>query len=139
MSLTLADVVVLAIVALSTLVALIRGFVREALSILAWAGAALITAYLFDPLRPLADDMIASETAGDIATIAVIFLVSAHYHMATAYIIGRVENGDYGVAIAYSSVLILVMLVAVSLVQFLISGRVLGRRTATPSARKVPA
>ena len=77
MSLTLADVVVLAIVALSTLVALIRGFVREALSILAWAGAALITAYLFDPLRPLADDMIASETAGDIATMRNQFLERA--------------------------------------------------------------
>src|SRR5439155_100843 len=36
---------------------------------------------------------------------AVIFLVSADYDMATTYIIHRVLNGDYGVAIAYSSVL----------------------------------
>jgi ABC-type multidrug transport system fused ATPase/permease subunit len=37
---------------------------------------------------------------------AVIFLVSAEFNMATAYIVGLVENGEYGVAIAYSSMLI---------------------------------
>lgn len=94
MSLTLADVVVLAIVALSTLVALIRGFVREVLSIVAWVGAALITAYLFDPLRPLADDFIASETAGDIATIAVIFLVSLLILSVITRAIGDVVSGS---------------------------------------------
>ena len=33
---------------------------------------------------------------------AVIFLVSAQYNLATAYIVGRVEISDFGVAIAYS-------------------------------------
>ena len=42
---------------------------------------------------------------------AVIFLVSAQYNLATAYIVGRVEVSDFGVAIAYSSVLIVIMLV----------------------------
>src|SRR3546814_9577447 len=51
------------------------------------------------------------------AISAVIFLVSANYDMATSYIIGRVQHGDYGLAIAYSSVLILVMMVAITLVQ----------------------
>ncbi|MBJ7536185.1 iron ABC transporter permease [Marinomonas sp. C1424] len=41
---------------------------------------------------------------------AVIFLVSADHNMATSYIIGLVENGEFGIAIAYCSVLILVML-----------------------------
>ncbi len=54
------------------------------------------------------------------AISAVIFLVSAEYNMATAYIIGRVENNDYGLAIAYSTVLIFVMLAAVGLLQLLI-------------------
>jgi hypothetical protein len=44
---------------------------------------------------------------------AVIFLVSAEYEMATTYIINRVVNGDYGVAIAYCSVLIVLMLLAI--------------------------
>ena len=62
------------------------------------------------------------------AISAVIFLVSAEYDMATSYIIGRVENGDYGLSIAYSSVLILVMLVAILLIQLLVGERRLGRR-----------
>ena len=44
------------------------------------------------------------------AISAVIFLVSAKYDMATSYIIGRFENNDYGLAIAYSTTLIFVML-----------------------------
>jgi len=64
------------------------------------------------------------------AISAVIFLVSAEYDMATSYIIGRVENGDFGLAIAYSSVLILVMLVAIVLIQLLVGERRLGRRAA---------
>ncbi len=51
------------------------------------------------------------------AISAVIFLVSAEYNMATSYIIGRVENNDYGIAIAYSSTLIVVMLMVVALMQ----------------------
>ena len=48
---------------------------------------------------------------------AVIFLVSAEYEWATTYIINRVVNGDYGVAIAYSSVLIVLMLAVIWLIQ----------------------
>jgi len=62
------------------------------------------------------------------AISAVIFLVSADYDMATSYILGRVEFGDYGLAIAYSSVLILVMLAAIGLIQFAVGKRELGRR-----------
>jgi len=62
------------------------------------------------------------------AVSAVIFLVSARHDMATSYIIGRVENNEYGVAIAYSTVLIGVMLVAIGLFQWLVGQRKLGRR-----------
>ncbi|MCP3689904.1 MAG: iron ABC transporter permease, partial [Gammaproteobacteria bacterium] len=62
------------------------------------------------------------------AISAVIFLVSAEYNMATAYIIGRVENNDYGIAIAYSTVLIFVMLSAVVAFQLVVGERKLGRR-----------
>ncbi|MEO1025274.1 MAG: iron ABC transporter permease [Pseudomonadota bacterium] len=63
------------------------------------------------------------------AISAVIFLVSARYDMATTYIIGRVENNDYGLAIAYSTALIFVMLAAVGLLQFLVGRVQIGRRT----------
>lgn len=66
------------------------------------------------------------------AVSAVVFLVSANYEMATTYILGRVENGDYGLAIAYCSVLILVMLAVIGLFQLAVGERRLGRR-ATPA------
>ena len=68
------------------------------------------------------------------AISAVIFLVSADYDMATSYILGRVEFGDYGLAIAYSSVLILVMLGAIALIQLAVGKRELGRRDSEPLA-----
>ena len=65
---------------------------------------------------------------------AVIFLVSAQYEWATTYIINRVINGDYGVAIAYCSVLIVLMLAVIGLIQWIVGERRLGRRaTAAPS------
>ena len=62
------------------------------------------------------------------AISAVIFLVSAEYNMATSYIIGRVENNDYGLAIAYSTTLIFVMLAAVGLLQVIVGKTKIGRR-----------
>jgi iron(III) transport system permease protein len=58
---------------------------------------------------------------------AVIFLVSAKHNMATSFIVGRVEAGDYGLSIAYSAVLILTMLMAILLLQAVIGTRKLRR------------
>lgn len=63
------------------------------------------------------------------AISAVIFLVSAEHNMATSYIIGRVENNDYGIAIAYSTVLIVVMLSVVALMQLVVGKTKTSRRT----------
>jgi iron(III) transport system permease protein len=68
---------------------------------------------------------------------AVIFLVSAEYEWATTYIINRVINGDYGVAIAYSSVLIVLMVLVILLIQRVVGERRLGRRAATLQPRGV--
>jgi iron(III) transport system permease protein len=61
---------------------------------------------------------------------AVIFLVTAENELATSYIIGRVGNGDYGVALAYCTVLIILMSLSIALIQFLVGERKLGRRKA---------
>ncbi|MNI34705.1 Sulfate transport system permease protein CysW [compost metagenome] len=58
---------------------------------------------------------------------AVVFLVSAQYNMATSYIVGLVENGEYGVAIAYSSMLIVVMITVITGFQLLVGERRLRR------------
>jgi len=65
---------------------------------------------------------------------AVIFLVTAENELATTYIIGRVGNGDYGVALAYCTVLILLMSAATALIQLVVGERQLGRRQAARPA-----
>ena len=70
---------------------------------------------------------------------AVIFLVTAENELATTYIIGRVGNGDYGVALAYCTVLIILMSLAIALIQFLVGERKLGRRKAGAPGLAVPA
>ncbi len=60
---------------------------------------------------------------------AVIFLVTAENELATTYIIGRAGNGDYGVALAYCTVLMLCMGAAIALIQLLVGERKLGRRS----------
>ncbi len=66
---------------------------------------------------------------------AVIFLVSARHNMATAFIVGRVENGEFGIAIAYSAVLIVTMLTAIILMQLIIGQRTLRRTNRVQKAK----
>ena len=67
------------------------------------------------------------------AVSAIIFLVTARYNMATAYIVNRVEAGEYPLAIAYSSLLIIFMLAVVIGIQLLVGERKLGRRSVAAS------
>ena len=70
---------------------------------------------------------------------AVIFLVTAENELATTYIIGRVGNGDYGVALAYCTVLIILMSASIALIQFLVGERKLGRRKTAVVIKIAPA
>ena len=54
---------------------------------------------------------------------AVIFLVGAEHNMATSFIVGRVEHGEFGVGIAYSTVLIITMLVVILFMQLFVGKR----------------
>ena len=51
---------------------------------------------------------------------AIVFLVTPDTRVATAYILNRVEDGEYGVAIAYGSILIVVMLAIIFIFDWLI-------------------
>ncbi len=68
------------------------------------------------------------------AVSAVIFLVSARHNLATVYIVGRVEAGEMALAIAYSTVLILIMLGVVLGIERLVGRAQIGRRSAAPLA-----
>lgn len=83
-------------------------------------------------LRPaIVASLVYSFVRAMTAVSAVIFLVTAEYNMATTYIVGRVEAGEFGLAIAYSTVLIIVMLLAIVAIQFVVGERRLGRRSAS--------
>jgi len=70
------------------------------------------------------------------AVSAVIFLVSARHNLATVYIVGRVEAGEMALAIAYSTVLIVIMLAVVLGIEKLVGRAQLGRRaTGQPVVR----
>lgn len=68
------DLGILAIVAVSGLLAYARGFAREAVTLGALAAAAAATYYLFPLALPLARQLIASEEIAAGATIALLFI-----------------------------------------------------------------
>lgn len=74
MSLTVFDMAVLFVVGASGLLALVRGLVRESLSIVVWVLAALIAYAAFPELRELIGDYIPNVWIGDAVTLIVVFL-----------------------------------------------------------------
>jgi iron(III) transport system permease protein len=89
-------------------------------------------------LRPaIVASLVYSFVRAMTAVSAVIFLVTAEYNMATTYIVGRVEAGEFGLAIAYSTALILVMLLAIVAIQLIVGERRLGRRSASAAPSPV--
>jgi iron(III) transport system permease protein len=62
------------------------------------------------------------------AVSAVIFLVSARHNLATVYIVSRVEAGEMALAIAYSTVLIVIMLGVVLGIERVVGRAQIGRR-----------
>jgi iron(III) transport system permease protein len=111
----------------------------EASTVLGARGFTTLRLILLPLLKPAVVAALVYSFVRAMTTLsAVIFLVSAEYEWATTYIINRVVNGDYGVAIAYSSVLIVLMLAVIWLIQLVVGERRLGRRAApaggTPGA-----
>jgi membrane protein required for colicin V production len=68
------DIIVVAVVAISGLLAFVRGFARELLSIAAWVGAAVVTYYFFEPSRVVARSLMKPWLA-DVVAPAVVFVV----------------------------------------------------------------
>jgi len=86
---------------------------------------------VFPLLRPAIVAALVYSFVRSMTTVsAVIFLVTAEHELATTYIVLRVTNGDYGLVLAYCTVLILMMLAIIGAMQWLIGERRLGRRAA---------
>ena len=74
MPITILDLVLLAVMLISGLLAMVRGFMREILSIGAWGAAALVTLYSYSKLLPTAKTYFNSDTIASIAVVAGVFI-----------------------------------------------------------------
>ena len=74
MPITILDLVLLGVMLISGLLAMVRGFMREVLSIAAWGTAALVTLYSFGKLLPTAKTYFSNDTLASIAVVAGVFI-----------------------------------------------------------------
>lgn len=61
---------------------------------------------------------------------AIVFLVTADTRVATSYILNRVEDGEYGIAIAYGSILIVVMMAIIFIFDWIVGDTRIARSKA---------
>jgi len=89
------DTIVIAIVALSALIAFARGFVREALSIAAWVGAGLVALYGMPYALPIVQRFITQPQLAYGAAGIAMFLVSlVFFSIITSMIASRVKQSS---------------------------------------------
>jgi membrane protein required for colicin V production len=74
MPITLLDIILLLVMLVSGLLAMIRGFMREILSIGAWGVAALVTLYSYPRVLPLAKQYFTSDSVATAVSAGCIFL-----------------------------------------------------------------
>src|SRR5512141_187083 len=74
MPITILDLVLLGVMLISGLLAMVRGFMREILSIAAWGAAALVTLYAFGKLLPTAKTYFNNDTVASVVVIAGVFI-----------------------------------------------------------------
>jgi membrane protein required for colicin V production len=76
MPITLLDGIVLGVTLFSAVLAMVRGFSREVLSVVSWVAAAFAAYSLYPLLLPYAADYTTSTTVATIGSAAIIFLVA---------------------------------------------------------------
>ncbi len=74
MPITLLDVILLVVMLISALLAMVRGFMREVLSIASWAAAALLTLYSYPRLKPIVLQYFSNDIVASAVTIGGVFL-----------------------------------------------------------------
>jgi iron(III) transport system permease protein len=100
------------------------------------AGSLRTIVYILLPLlRPAILSALVYSFVRAMTTVsAIVFLVTPDTRVATSYILNRVEDGEYGVAIAYGSILIVVMLAIIFLFDALVGEARVARSKARNAA-----
>ena len=73
---TTLDIILLVVMLISGLLAMIRGFMREILSIGAWGVAALVTLYSYSRVQPIAKGYISNDTVATGISVGGVFLLT---------------------------------------------------------------
>jgi membrane protein required for colicin V production len=76
MPITLLDVILIGVMLISAILAMIRGFMREVLSIAAWVLAAVATLYSYSKLLPVAKTYVNNDIVATGAVVAGTFLLT---------------------------------------------------------------
>ncbi|MDQ0319749.1 membrane protein required for colicin V production [Pararhizobium capsulatum DSM 1112] len=76
MPITILDGIVLGVALFSAILAMVRGFSREVLSVASWVGAAAAAYFLYPYLLPYATQYTTSDTVAMIGSAGVVFLVA---------------------------------------------------------------
>lgn len=76
MPLTILDIIVVIVVLISAMLAMVRGFAREVLSIASWVVAVAAAYFLYKPLVPLVKPYLESGTVATIIAAAVVFFIA---------------------------------------------------------------
>jgi membrane protein required for colicin V production len=76
MPITLLDIALIVVMLISGLLAMVRGFMREVLSIVAWVLAAVATLYAYSRLLPLAKQYFNNDIVAAVVVIGGVFLLT---------------------------------------------------------------
>ena len=76
MPITILDGIVLGVALFSAILAMVRGFSREVLSVASWLGAAAAAYFLYPYLLPYAKNYTSSDTVAMIGSAGVVFLIA---------------------------------------------------------------
>jgi len=68
------DLLILGVIALSALISLIRGFVKESVSLLSWIAAGIVAFRYFSPMAALLEPYLADPTIRSMAAFAILFI-----------------------------------------------------------------
>ena len=68
------DLVILGIIVLSALISLIRGFVKESISLITWIVAAVLAFRYFSPMAELLEPFVEAPTIRNVAAFAILFI-----------------------------------------------------------------
>ena len=82
------DFAILAIIALSAVISLVRGFVKEAISLAVWVGAFFVASQYYPHLAGLFTSM-QDETLRNASAIAILFIVSLILGALINFVVGK--------------------------------------------------